>query len=700
MMLKSLVFFLMVMFALVSAKTTSLGILDIQYSGEDNSKRWIGAAIMEACRLGIEAQPEFNVTPPRQMRLHRDSHKKGNKPQDLYRFGEFLNLDFLLSGEFFTEDKNVRVTLNLWNVRDQRMETIKETGAEEKLFALSEQLAAAALKLMSPRMNFSETPITAPSERIFGIYAKGMEQYALGNLPEAVYSTRRVLDLAPSYVPALLLMTDLYLATQDQVLALETAKKAVKVTDGSCEAVAAHARALLSSGDAETALKELKENKSRCQGSFALNDVLGQVYLAEGFYTIAISCFVKAISVSPGLTRLYFLTGKAYLGSEEYDKAIKSFSRAVELEPGNSVYRCMLGVACREGGDIIRAVKILEDLKTQDPGYLPALFHLAACYNQLEWYKMSVQLLSKAYLRYPDSPDLAVGLGVTYLKMGEQKTAGDYFSKAMALDDKSPLVLNNTGVYYLEKKDFKQAATYFLRAYNINKRDPGIAYNLAVTYYRMGQLKWSKEYLTQVLESSPRHLAARKLLVELYQAQGEPENAMSVLAEIISLDNNDYAAKVAYAQLLLKIGEQEQGTAVLEDVVKNNPGNVEYLALLTAAYRNLGWFDIAILKLSKFLEKNEKSAALLTLLGEAYYGKALMNPDKVETEASSKALYYLKEAHSLAGNSPETVFWYAKALFDCKNDAAGAVPLFKKVLTLSPEPEIKKEAEAYLRKKS
>jgi tetratricopeptide (TPR) repeat protein len=358
----------------------------------------------------------------------------------------------------------------------------------------------------------------------------------------------------------------------------------------------------------------------------------------------------------------------------------------------------MLGVACRDGGDVIRAIKILEDLLNSEPDYLPTLFHLASCYNQLEWYKMSTQVLSKAYRLHPDSPDLCAGLGVTSMKMGQEKQAEEYFLKAMSMDDKSPLVLNNTGVFYMERDKFKEASRLFLRALNGDKRNPGIAYNLALTYYKMGQLKWAKEYLALVLESSPHHLAARHLLVEIYKDLGEPQNAMSTLAEIISLDNNDYGDKVAYAQLLLKIGENEQGIAVMEEVVKNNPGNIEYLSLLTGAYRLLGWYDIAILKLSKFLDKNEKSAALLSLLGETYLGKA-MSAAKGRPDFCSKAIYYLKEAHSLAESEPQTLFWYARALWDCQNDVESARPLFQKCLSLGLDPELKKEAEAYLKRK-
>jgi hypothetical protein len=36
----------------------------------------------------------------RQMRIHRLNHKKGNTPSDLYRFGDVLDLDFFLSGEY------------------------------------------------------------------------------------------------------------------------------------------------------------------------------------------------------------------------------------------------------------------------------------------------------------------------------------------------------------------------------------------------------------------------------------------------------------------------------------------------------------------------------------------------------------------------------------------------------------------------
>ncbi len=312
--MKNIFALIFIFVSIILGKTVTVGILDFQYNGDDNSKSWYGPAFMEACRVQISSQADFCVTPPRQLYIHRQNHKKGNKPSDIYNFGALLDLDFLLSGEYTVEDKSINVTMNIWDIRSGRMSSVKQSGVEDKYSSLPPKLCAAFLKTARSNVNFVEASNPIQSDKIFGIYAKAMEQYSMGNLSEAIYSARRAIDLSPNYVPALMLLTDLYISTGQEPLALETAKKAFSEAPDDCDALSVYARALLFSKDRESSLKKLKSEKAQCQNSFAFNDALGRNYLEDGMYTIAVSCFVKAISVNPGITELYYLTGKAYLG--------------------------------------------------------------------------------------------------------------------------------------------------------------------------------------------------------------------------------------------------------------------------------------------------------------------------------------------------------------------------------------------------
>ncbi|MFH0919290.1 MAG: tetratricopeptide repeat protein [Fibrobacterota bacterium] len=684
--------------ALAPAKNLSVAMLDFQYQGENLGKRWYATALPEALLQQLLKNEGVSVMPAPQVRLHRNNLKKGNKPSDIYTFGSLLDLDYFLSGEYQITDTAFTVTLSVWDLRKQRMEALTIEGKEGRFFDLSAKLAEAFLKSAAPGKPFKPAPPPAKSEPLFGIYAKAMDEYAQNRLPEAMFSTRRALDFDKDYAPALLLLARLYSRSGQKAKALAAVKRVYDRNPGDCEVVAEYARFLTLSAKTGAALKLLKENKSLCAGSYFLNSAFGAAYLEEGFFTVAISYLVKAINADPGITEEVFLLGKAYLGSEDYPKAQASFEKAVALEGDNPMYRCMLGIAYRSGGDLIRAVKILEELLVRNPDFLPATFQLAYAYNMLGWQKKALQVLNIALPRNPASSDLLTGLAVTYMKLGEDAQAEAFFKKAMESDPASPTVLNNYGVFMLEKKRDRDAARLLSKALEKDVRNPGIALNLATAYERLGRYEEARKNLELAVESSPGNVDARKKLSNIYRATGQNEKALSILAEVLSLNAQDYESKIEYARLLLVMGRKEEGVNVLEDVVRNNPGNNDYLYLLAESYNSIEWYDIALLKLEKLLEKNPNNARVLRLLGEIYFKKASKD-GRINKELGLKCLFYAKNAYTLAPDNPAAVVWYARALYDFKNDPATAYPLFQKALGMDLAPEMRKEVKRYLKGK-
>jgi tetratricopeptide (TPR) repeat protein len=636
--------------------------------------------------------------PARQTRLHRNNLKKGNKPSDIFAFGVLLDLDYLLSGDYQISDTTFRVTLNVWDLRRQRMDTLSVNGREGRFFDLCAKVAEGFYKMAAPGKPFTPAPPPAPTEQLFGIYAKAVDEYANDRLPEAVFSVQRALEFDKNYTPALMLLSRLESLTGHKDQALVIMKKVYARNPKDCEVAAEYGLCLTQNYKAEAAIKLLKDNKARCSGSYLLNRAFGAAFLEEGFYTVAVSYFVKAINADPGITEELYLLGRAYLGSEDYTKAQAALEKAVALEGDNPVYRCMLGIACRNGGDFILTVKILEELLAKNPDFLPATFQLAYAYNILGWYKKALQVLNTALPRHPNSADLLTGLGVTYMKMGDDAQAEGFFKKALESDPKSPTVLNNYGVFMLEKKRDRDAARLFSKSLDLDLRNPGISLNLATACERLGRYEEARKHLEVAVESSPGNVEARKKLASIYRETGQTDKSLATLSELIALNDQDYESKIEYARLLLTTGKNEQGVNVLEDVVKNNPGNNDYLYLLAESYNSIGWYDIALLKLEKLLEKNKNNALVLGLLGEIYYKKMQKGGKNVE-DMGLKSLYYLKNAYSLAPDNPSTVYWYARALYDFKKEPVTAYPLFQKALGLNLPPDMRKETERYLKGK-
>jgi tetratricopeptide (TPR) repeat protein/TolB-like protein len=694
--MKGWIFIPLILASLTLGQNLSVAFLDFQYKGEDNSKKWYSPSFAEGLRYYLSAQKNVSVMSAKQIRIHRENHKKGNKPADIYQFGDILDIDFLISGDYDVAKKIISITFNVWNIKKRKLKVIRLSQKEGIFLTFTSQIAKTFLGLANPGIKYRQIKPLVRSEQIFGVYATAIDQYVHGQNAKAIYSLRRTLEFSERFSPAHLLLAQLYDQTGQQELSVKTIKNGFKLDPENCEYQAKYAKILLRSGNAKKALQLLKDNKSICGSAFCTNKTFGLIYLEQGFFIIAISYFVKAINMNPTNTELYYLLGKSYVGSENYDKAIELLEKTVKLEPKNPKYTCMLGIAYREANRISRAVKVLEDLLGRQPDYLPATFHLGASYNTLGWHKKALQVLSRALEKHPKDPEILAGLGMVHMHMKKPKAGESFFQKALQIAPKSPIVLNNFGVMKMETKDYRGAAALLTKALKFKKRNAGICYNLGFSYYRLNKLKKAEKYLLLTLESSPGNIEARKLLKDIYERTEDYEKGMAVLTEIINLDNRDYDSKVDYGKLLMRAGQKEQGVGVFEDVVKNNPGNNDYLFLLAEAYKKIQWFDIAILKLERILLKNTKNPRVITLLGEIYYLKALKDRDDY-TELGLKSLFHLKKAYNLDRQDPNTVFWYGKILYEYKKDRQTAFPLFQQCLQKEISPGRKKEIKRMLK---
>lgn len=691
-------------FSVSHCKVNAVGIMDFTYTGTDASKEWLGKAIAEALSMRLNVQNNVTVMAAKQMRLHRINHKKGNKPADVFSFGDLLDQDFLLSSEYSFYHDTLKLITNVWNVRKQSTNILSfDIYYTDNIFSVTDSVALAVLRSISGDSVRLASGFMWPNvtQSAFAVYAVAKDHEAHGRFSEALYACKRAVELSSMFVEAQLLLVSLKLQSGQHKSAMKIIKPLLKSNPDNCRIVAAYGSALLASGKADQAIAFLKFKRAFCSEDPDFSEVFARAYLQEGFFVIAISLFIKTITMRPGFSDLYYSMGRAYYESEEYQKAVKAIERAVALEPDNSNYRCWYGMACREADDKIRAIRILEKLSIDKPDYLPASFQLAATYNDLNWTKNAYQSLQRPLQEHPNNSELFAMMAVTLFKMGKMAEADSFFSKALKQASSSSMVLNNFGVYNLAAKNYSKAVKYLSKAIKIDKRNPGIAYNLASAYFKLDKRKPAEKYLKITLESSPKHLAARRLMADIKKLDDDYEGQLLILSEIIALDPNDFDTKLEYARLLSIVGRKEDGIAIMEEIVKNNPGNIDYMIVLINAYKEIRWLDVAIIKLDNIFAKNPQNTVVAGLLGELITMKLTDGGRFVgkDNPNALKALYLLKLAHSADPNRPETLFWYGKALYEFKKDIEGARQLFKQCSRRGLPASIQKEIDAYLKRK-
>lgn len=154
----------------------------------------------------------------------------------------------------------------------------------------------------------------------------------------------------------------------------------------------------------------------------------------EGAHEEAIKICEKILFYDLDCQEAYEEIGDNYLSLREYRKAKKALDRAICLNP-----------------------------KSANANYL-----LGFVYSCLGKWKISVDLLEKADMFYPNHPEILRCLGWSMFHDGQKKRGIIVLERAHYLSQNDPLILTDLGVIYLNEKEFGKSATLFKKVLEID----------------------------------------------------------------------------------------------------------------------------------------------------------------------------------------------------------------------------------------
>jgi protein O-GlcNAc transferase len=189
------------------------------------------------------------------------------------------------------------------------------------------------------------------------------------------------------------------------------------------------------------------------------------------------------------------------------------------------------------------------------------------------------------------------------------------------------------------------------------------------------QLLEAEQQLNQVLKVAPNEATALNLLGAIRAKQGKLDEAEALFSRAIRSDDKLAGGHMNLAYLYLLKGAPEKTAFELKEVLRLEPTNAE------AAYR-LAWLllsqrriDECIGFIEKLKERQQLSAPLLGMLGDAYLRKG-------ERGAGISAL---QRAIELKGDDPAYHFALGSAWLKHPPDLQEAEQSFRQFLKLRPE---------------
>jgi type IV pilus assembly protein PilF len=197
---------------------------------------------------------------------------------------------------------------------------------------------------------------------------------------------------------------------------------------------------------------------------------LGEAYLRQGKYRVALKQLKKAEEMYPSDHILQDDLGLAYLYLKDRDQAILHFKKALEIKNDYTPARNNLGNAYAEKKEWQKAIEqyriVTSDLVYGTPQF--PLSNLGVVYYELQEYELSAQYYLKALDIEPDFIRALYGLAKTYMAMDRVPEAIIKLEKAVSLSPESAVLYFELAGAYALNRDYTKALSAYHKVVQLN----------------------------------------------------------------------------------------------------------------------------------------------------------------------------------------------------------------------------------------
>jgi tetratricopeptide (TPR) repeat protein len=389
-------------------------------------------------------------------------------------------------------------------------------------------------------------------------FQSAVTQYNAGNLPEAAAQLEKLLPQVPESFEAHELLGLIYAAQSKNLQSIDQLQIAVRLKPDSAAARTNLATGLLRSGKAESAEDQFRKALALEPDDFQANHNLAEFYLQSGKITQALPLLEKArhINLSSydnnyNLAMAYFLTGRL-------NDARQQQKDAAELHN-------LLGKIDEKDGKFIEAANEFETAARMDPSE-DNLFVWGSELLLHRTYEPAIQVFQQATQRFPNSPRLWVGLGMSlYARTRYQESIKALLTAADQNPTDPRCYLFLSKAYFSSPTQADDVIQRFRRYAELEPRNA-----LAQYYYAVSLWKGKRSEATSIdyplIESLlQRSIALDGTLAEahlelgiLYADQHEYAKSFPEYTRAVELDPNLPDAHYRLGQYYVHAGQKNQ----------------------------------------------------------------------------------------------------------------------------------------------
>jgi DNA-binding winged helix-turn-helix (wHTH) protein/TolB-like protein len=310
-----------------------LAILPFQNLNRDPKSDFLGFSLADAVITKLGYVSALSVRPSSAVQKYRD------QVIDIPKVAAELNVDTLLTGNFITDDDQLRVTAQLIDAKEQSLLWKGTVDLKyEKLLRVQDEVAQQIIRNLELKLSPSEAQRIRPSPPVNGLafeyYLRGVDLYSRGEFALALKMLEESKQLDPNYALTWAQLGRTYTANasfqfggRDHYSKAQAAfQKALALEPDQIDTHVYMANLLTDTGQVEQAVPLLREALKANPNQAEVHWELGYAYRFAGMLRESAAECERARALDPGV-KLHTSALNAYLYLGQYDNFLASLPR-------------------------------------------------------------------------------------------------------------------------------------------------------------------------------------------------------------------------------------------------------------------------------------------------------------------------------------------------------------------------------------
>ena len=271
------------------------------------------------------------------------------------------------------------------------------------------------------------------------------------------------------------------------------------------------------------------------------------------------------------------------------------------------------------GGNAVAAAQLCRHVLTMEADHSEAAHLLGVIRLQEGATQEALELLSRAVVSSPNTPDFHIDLAEAYRANGQSLRSVGCCRIALRLRGNNAAAFNTLGLALLDLSRLSEAADAFRQAIELRPEFAAAHNNRGVALQNLNQIDDALEHFRRAVELAPDFAPGRVNLGRLLLALGRPEEALPHCEAAARLQSNSSDPQTDLANVLWALGRLRDARAGYLDAIRLAPDRPVPHANLGRLLRVEGRFGEAVVWLKAATELDPENATFWDELGSLHW---------------------------------------------------------------------------------